>query len=156
MSAPQFDLTGAGVWEFLYDESREAQQPAPGQYIPIPRVTLPILLQEKVIVIGTSSTKVRPNWKSAGTVTQRLLIPSLGVGVVDGFRQNLRVNALTLVVFPQLTPDYQLDIDVHPWIRDLDISIWRYIGPEQNDIIELIQTLKIDVLRVEAKVDQLP
>jgi len=155
MTSPQFDLTSPGVWEFLYDESKTAQTPGPGVFVPIPRVTLPIILQEKVLVIGTSATDTKPSWKSAGSVTQRLLIPGLGQSGVDATRQNLRLNALTLLIFPVLTPDYQLDIDVRPWLRNLDISVWRYTGPEQNDIVELIQTLKIDVLRVEAKIDSL-
>jgi hypothetical protein len=151
MAGIEFDLTAPNVWEQVYDASKAAQQPTPQTYIPIPRVTIPILLHERVIVVGTSSSNVKPNWRFSGTLSQRLVIPSLGIGLVDGHKETVRINALTLLVLPELTPDYRLDLDVFPWIRDLSISIWRYIGPEVDELVELIETVKVDILRVENK-----
>lgn len=153
--ANQYDLTAPGVWEFVYDETFQGVQPTPDTYIPIPRITIPVLLQERVLVVGTSSESTKPNWRFAGTLTQRLSIPGLGAGLVDSAREALRINGLTLVVFPHLTQDYQLDFDVYPWIRDITVAVWRYTGPEFNSTEELIQTLKVDILRVETKIDQI-
>jgi hypothetical protein len=154
MAGFQFDLTAPGVWEQVYNETKTAQKPSPSTFISIPRISMPILLHERVLVVGISSLNVKPNWRFSGTLTQRLLIPSLGIGVVDGHKQTLRINALSLIVLPALTPDYRLDFDVFPWIRDVSIAVWRFIGPEVDELIEFMKTVKIDVLRVEAKLDR--
>jgi hypothetical protein len=151
----QFDLTAPNVWEQVYDGGATAQQPGSDVYIPIPRITIPIILHERVIVVGTSSVDSRPNWRFSGTLSQRLVIPSLGSGLVDGHKQNLRINALSLIVLPILTPDYRLEYDVFHWIRDISLSVWRYVGEEQDALAELIETVKVDVIRVENKLDRL-
>jgi hypothetical protein len=153
MAGLEFDLTAPDVWESVYNETKTAEMPTPDSFIPIPRISLPILLHGRVIVVGTSSENAKPNWRFAGTLTQRLVIPALGTGLVDGFKQTLRINALSLLVMPNLTPDYRLDLDVFPWIRDLSFSVWRYVGPEVDELVQLIETVKVDVLRVESKLD---
>jgi hypothetical protein len=155
MASLQFDLTAPNVWEQVYDGTIAAQQPAPGIFIPIPRISIPIILHERVIVVGTSSMNARPNWRFSGTLSQRLVLPSLGSGLVDGHKQTLRINALSLIVLPILTPDYRLEYDVFHWIRDISLSVWRYVGEDQDALTELIETVKVDVIRVESKLDKL-
>jgi hypothetical protein len=155
MAGLQFDLTAPNVWEQVYDGTIEAMQPTPDRYVPIPRITIPIILHERVIVVGTSSMNARPNWRFSGTLSQRLVIPSLGSGLVDGHKQTLRINALSLIILPVLTPDYQLQYDVFHWIRDISLSVWRYVGNEQDELAELIESVKVDVIRVENKLDRL-
>jgi hypothetical protein len=153
MAGLEFDLTAPDVWESLYDETKMVERPTPDTFISIPRISIPILLHGRVIVFGTSSANAKPNWRFAGTLTQRLEIPSLGSGLVDGFKQTVRINALSLLVLPNLTPDYRLDLDVFPWIQDISFSLWRYIGPEVDELVQLIETVKVDILRVESKLD---
>jgi hypothetical protein len=74
--------------------------------------------------------------------------------LVDGHKETIRINALSLIVMPLLTPDYRLQIDVFPWIRDLSISIWRYVGAEVDELVQLIETVKVDIVRVESKLDR--
>lgn len=155
MAGLQFDLTAPGVWEQVYDGTVEAMKPTPDTYVPIPRITIPILLHERVIVVGTSSVNARPNWRFSGTLSQRLVISGLGPGLVDGYKQTLRINALSLIVLPLLTPDYRLEYDVFHWIRDISLSVWRYVGNEQDELAELIESVKVDVIRVENKLDRL-
>jgi hypothetical protein len=154
MAGIEFDLTAPDVWEYVYDETKTAVQPTPETFISIPRISIPILLHGRVIVVGTSSSNAKPNWRFSGTLSQRLVIPALGTGLVDGYKETIRINALSLLVLPALTPDYRLDIDVFPWIRDLSISIWRYIGPEVDELVQLIETVKVDLIRVESKLDR--
>lgn len=154
MAGLEFDLTAPDVWEQVYEATKTAEQPTPQTFISIPRITIPILLHERVIVVGTSSSAVKPNWRFSGTLSQRLVIPSFGTGLVDAHKETIRINALSLLVLPMLTPDYRLDLDVFPWIRDLSISIWRYIGSEVDELVQLIETVKVDVIRVENKLDQ--
>jgi hypothetical protein len=154
MAGLQFDLTAPDVWEHVYDESKTAEQPTPQTFISIPRITIPVLLHERVIVVGTSSINAKPNWRFSGTLSQRLVIPNLGSGLVDGHKETIRINALSLIVMPLLTPDYRLQVDVFPWIRDLSISIWRYVGAEVDELVQLLETVKVDIVRVESKIDR--
>jgi hypothetical protein len=48
MAGLQFDLTAPDVWEHVYDESKTAEQPTPQTFISIPRITIPVLLHERV------------------------------------------------------------------------------------------------------------
>jgi hypothetical protein len=152
--ATQYDLTAPGVWESIYDENFDAAQPAPGRYTAIPRRDLPILLEESVIAIGTSSSTAPPHWRYAGRLVQRAHIPGVSTGLVDGIERKCKLNIITLAIFPLVVPQYRLAYEFPPWITNLSLSLWRYTGKETDNLYELVETLKVDVARVENKLDQ--
>jgi hypothetical protein len=152
--ATQYDLTAPGVWESIYDEDFDAVQPVAGRYVAIPRKDLPILLEESVIAIGTSSSTAPPHWRYAGRIVQRAHIPGISTGLVDGREQKCKLNIITLAIFPLVVPQYRLAYEFPHWITNLSLSLWRYTGPEVDELAQLIETVKVDILRVENKIDR--
>lgn len=153
--APQYQLTAPGVWESIYDETIDAVKPTPATFTPIPRKEIPILLEESVIAVGTSSSTSPPSWRYAGRLIQRSSIPGVSTGLVDGHEVRCKLNVISLAMFPLVTPEYRLAYEFPPWIQNLSLSLWRYTGPVTDDLYELIETLKVDIARVEYKVERL-
>jgi hypothetical protein len=153
--ATEFRLTDPTLWEPIWDETLIAETIGVGSYKPIPRREIPILLNESVLAIGTSSATAPQNWRYAGRLVQRMTIPGVSSGLVDGAEQRTKLNLLQLAIFPVNTPEYRLAYDTPPWITNLSVSIWRYTGPEIDTTQELIETLKVDVARVEFKLNRL-
>jgi hypothetical protein len=152
--ASQYQLTAPEYWEPIFDEVYDAVSVAPGAFTPIPRKEIPILLEESVLAVGTSSSTSPANWRYAGRLVQRANISGVSTGLVDGQDVRCKLNLISLVVFPLLVPQYRLAYDFPPWIQNLSLSLWRYIGPETTDLNELVETLKVDIARVENKIDR--
>jgi hypothetical protein len=153
--ATTYDLTASGVWERIFDEDFNVVRPSPATFAPIPRKEIPILLHEPVIAVATSSSTAPSHWYYAGRLLQRNVIPGLGSNPVDGIELKCALNRTKVGIFPTLTTDYQLAYEFPPWITNLSLAIWRYTGPIDDSVIELIETLKIDVVRVESIVKRL-
>jgi hypothetical protein len=153
--ATQYNLTAPGVWESIWDESYDAVRPTPGTYAAIPRIDIPIVLQEAVIAVATSSSSAPSRWRYAGRLIQRYAIPGVSAGLVDGQESRAKLNRISLAIFPQIVPDYQLSFEIPPWIQNLSIALWRYTGPVTENLEELIETLKVDIARVEYKIERL-
>lgn len=144
-----FDLTLASHWEKVYDETKTAESPLPGRFSPLKRIEVPILLHEPVIAVGVSSTTSPAHWRYAGELIQRHTVSGVSSGLVDGQKTRCILNNITLVTMPLLTPDYRLSFDVPPWIQSIDLSVWRYTGPVADSTIDLLETLKVDIARIE-------
>jgi hypothetical protein len=153
--ATQYSLTAPNVWESIFDEEFNVVRPTPATFTPIPRRELPILLEESVIAVATSSSTSPANWRYAGRLIQRSSIPGVSGGLIDGHEQRCKLNVTALAIFPMLTPQYRLAYEFPPWIQNLSLALWRYTGPVTDDLYELMETLKVDVARVESKVERL-
>jgi hypothetical protein len=144
-----YDLTLPTHWEQVYNESKAAEAVLPGKFSPLKRIDIPILLHEAVIAIGCSSTTSPAHWRYAGELIQRHTISGVSSGLVDGQTTRCLLNNIKVVLMPLLTPDYRLSFDVPPWIQSIDLSVWRYTGPVADSTIDLLETLKVDIARIE-------
>jgi hypothetical protein len=153
--ATEYDLTAPGVWEPIYEEEFNVVRPTLGSYTPLPRKEIPILLQESVIAVATSSSTSPARWYYAGRLLQRVQIPGVSAGLTDGVEYKCALNRTKVAVFPKLTEDYQLAYEFPPWIENLSLRLLRYTGPITDNVVELVETLKIDIARVEFKLNRL-
>lgn len=153
------DLNNAQSWALIYQEYRQAQQVTPqGGYIPIPAFEVPTLLSSRILIAKTvSNIPAGKRWRWAGNLRINQAFPNSGVNSqpTEIIAYPLYLNRSKLLVLPETATNYNLILSDAFWLRDLQLSIYEFTGEGNSEVIELIQTVKIDVLRIEAKIDDI-
>ncbi|MCC5640538.1 hypothetical protein LC593_32860 [Nostoc sp. CHAB 5844] len=160
MSQPVLELNSQGVWSQVFHESRQALVATPsGGYYPIPAFEIPFLFERHILAVRCMSTTAKATWRFGGNLSQKIQLGTGGsaspLPIADGAVIPLRVNRTRLILLQHLTSTYQLVHETPYWFKDVTLTIWEYTGIESNTTEQLIETLKIDVLRVEDKIDNL-
>jgi hypothetical protein len=121
-------------------------------------VTGGVLLDTPLVATYATSSKRRARWKTAGWLKQRVQtgITVGGQPDADVF-QDLRVplQRLAVLMFPRYIHNFQLTFKTGYWFEQMDLKIWAYTGPVNDQILAQIELTRIDLLRVEAKVNAL-
>lgn len=158
MSHPVLSLQSQGVWNQVFDEHRDAivVQTA---HTPIPAFEIGFLFESHILAVRCLSTSAKRHWRFAGLLSQQFQMGTGGTAsplpVVTARSHRSRLNRTELILFPRLTSTYQLVFEPAYWHKHIRLTIWEYTGPESNTTEELIQTLKIDLVRIESKIDDL-
>ncbi len=126
---------------------------------------LQLLFSQHVLAINVYSRDVKPRWRTGGYLTQTYSgvsfedspisdSPASPTYGVDAANKRIGLNTVEFLNMPRLARDFYLWFDPVPWLLSLSLSIWEYQGIETPDRIEeLIETVKVDIARVEVKID---
>lgn len=160
------DFTGPNKWQRVYFNRFEGNpNNARIKAGLIDPFEVPLTFEQHVLAITAFSSNIKPRWRTAGYLTQTYCgidfndtsitatdtSPTSGV---DAANKRIGLNTVELVILPRLASNFFLWFDPVPWLISLNFSIWEYQGIETpNRIEELIETVKVDIIRVEAKVD---
>lgn len=159
MSQPVVDFGSNANWSLVFDELRQATAVTERDFIPIPAFELGFLFDSPILAVRTISTTAKAKWKFAGEMSCRLRLGSGGatssLPTVTAAKRSLRLNRAELHRFISYTQYYELLVEPAYWLQDLRLTIWQYKGAIGDTTEELIETIKIDVLRVEGKIDTL-
>lgn len=160
------DFTGPNKWQRVYSNkfvgNPNNRKIKAGLIDPF---EVPLLFSQHVLAINAFSRDVKPRWRTAGYLTQTYSgvsfedspvsdSPSSPTYGVDAASKRIGLNTIELLTMPRLASDFYLWFDPVPWLLSLSLSIWEYQGTETPDRIEeLIETIKVDIARVEVKID---
>lgn len=155
------DLQGLGKWELIYYASH--QQDEQKNRI---EVDIPILLDKHILAVGVSSSTAKPTWYRSGNLIQVLQQIELDDGVIfpgsgspsntlDASRRLIVLHSIQLVIFPKVTPTYSLWFQAVPWLKSLNLGIWSYTGAQSDTTEEMVELARVDLLRIESKVDEI-
>jgi hypothetical protein len=163
-----FDFQSLGNWRLLYFQrliGNEAARQVRG--IPlIEPIELPISVSSRVLAVSAIYAQAPPTWNLAGYLYQEIqginLDDSLTWGemggspaVVDASKRRVQLNATQLFVFPRLASESRFRFEAAYWMPRLNLGIWEYIGAESDSTADLINAARVDLARIEFKVDQL-
>lgn len=163
----QVRLSDAGNWRLVYLSTLTGDIEGWRRYrIPaIDPIELPVTIPGRILTVGATYYEARPNWKSAGTLFQAvpaalddtLVFPGLtgGTPEIDTARRAIPLNTTALQVFPRFASEHRYRFEAQGWIPRITLGVWEYIGPEEDEIIEKLETIKVDLTRIEVKVDGL-
>lgn len=160
MTTQRLSLTGPNNWNLLYLQQHQGN-PDNWKKLRLPIVgpiEIPFLLDSHVLAVSVTSSASKPTWKSAGTLVQTYIGVVLGDGPsagVDAHKERIALNTTALVNLPKLADDFYLWFDPVPWLPSFALGIWEFVGDERDTTQDLLDTLKVDLLRVETKVDSL-
>ena len=158
MAEPILDLLNQDNWNQAYDESRIAQPATEaGGYYPIAVFEIPIVFQSRVLAVRCLSSTAKSSWRFAGNLKPQVAAPIAGINSppVEIASIYLQLNRTRLVVLHPYATNYNLVLENAPWLKDLRLTIWEYTGAIEDTTEELIGVARIDILRVESKIDNI-
>jgi hypothetical protein len=154
----QLDIQNSESWELVWNQRILSQSAPGGRYYPIPNIPVPYLLDKYVIAVFASSFSAKSTWRYAGLLNQKVksglsVEGSTNIEVVEV--RKIWLNRINLFILPNYNLDFAISFDVPYWFEDITFYVWKYLKPMSSTTEELLQALKTDVLRVEAKVDNI-
>ena len=147
------DLANASQWHLAYEEYKVEPQIFPRKYPHIEGFLLPITFDKYVLACSVSTHIYENSWYTGGWLTQRLALQGTDFGRADSSKFRLPLNRTILLVLPNVSPQYQLYFDPAPWLIDMTLRIWEFTGAIATKEEELLETVKVDLLRIEAKIN---
>lgn len=162
------DFTGSNKWQRVYTNTLVGNPS--NRRIKAPLVEpfeIPLLFEKHILAITVLYTQAPPRWRTAGYLkqvysginleaTSSISTVNSPTSGVDAATQRIGLNTLEMVRFPRLASNFYLWFDPVHWLPELTIFLWEFQGEEMpSNIEELIDTVKVDLVRIEAKIDNL-
>lgn len=149
------DLSNPAKWHLVYEQYRIEQPPFPPRFPRIEGFLLPFTFERYVFACSVSTEKYKDTWFTGGWFTQRVEASGTDFGRFEAQRIRVPLNRTQLMVLPKVAPQYQLYFDPGGWLIDFTLRIWEYTGEETSREEDLLQAVRVDLARVEFKVDTL-
>ena len=130
-------------------------------------VEIPVTIEGRVLAVGATYIQAPPTWNVAGFLYQELdqislndalVFPDIGSGgltALDTGSRRVLLNNLQLYIFPRLASEHRYRFEAMRWIPRLTLGIWEYTGAESDSDSETLEAIRVDLARLEAKVDSL-
>lgn len=153
-------LSNSAHWGVPYQISRRANSySTTGLFFPIPSFEVPIQFESPILAIAANSQDAKSWWILGCRVRQLFEVPVIPEEVASVQRRVLLNRGGTLIQFPRYVSQYRLEVEIPKWHRSMDITIWEYLGPitdtVEQAVLEQTDLIRVDLLRIEAKVDAL-
>jgi hypothetical protein len=161
------NLSDAGSWRLVYYQQHVGVEANRRSRTPmIDPIDLPITIASRVLAVGATYLQAPPTWNLAGFFYQEVAVslddapvfPGLAgvpTTTLDSSKRRIGLNAIELHIFPRLASEHRYRFEPVRWMPRLTLGVWEYIGPETDSTEELLQTLRVDLARIEFKVDRL-
>jgi hypothetical protein len=98
-------------------------------------------------------------WKTGGWVSRQARQTSLSedLSILTDASRRIGLNSTTLIDYTQSpqSSSYALSYKPPVWLQDVNLAVYEYIGPFDDSILDEIGALKIDLLRIETKINAL-
>jgi hypothetical protein len=158
MGDPIVDFGATENWALVYNQTKNAIWINSTTYTPIPKFQLPFILNSPYLLVEAANLDAKPWWYLGCRVQQIISVgvapDTAGTGLI-----RVPVNRPKLVSFPRYSDDYLLKIEIPPWFEQMKISIWEYTGEIKDTTEELViersDVIRVDLTRIETKIDQL-
>lgn len=150
------DFGNSSLWNLVYQTQLKTTSTTILRNTPIGVADLPVILHSPLIAIYTSSDTAKETWRSAGYMNQKVLTGITVSNTNDadyGDSHRLLLRQVKVFLLPWLNT-YSLRFTAHKWLRDVSLKLWEYTGEIKRPNLGQIDNLRIDVLRVEAQVQQ--
>jgi hypothetical protein len=151
------DLGNSANWNYLTSASKSAIVISPGQIVPIPKFSIPILLDNPTIAIRVDSVSAKPTWRFAGDIFQEISVGILVGGQPDAIatRRRAWLNQICLFMLPLWATTYALTYLPPKWFRDVTISVWEYTGDTPIDNASENAAIVAQLTEIEQKINSL-
>lgn len=150
------DLQNSANWDLAYSVNKEAEKVGGFSVKRIPDIVLPTYVNSKIIATYTDSDAAPLSWKTSGYVQKEI---SIGITVGNNqntkfeFSRKIPLRKAASFSLPGYGENYKLVFSPHKWFLDISLSVWVYTGDLSDDLIQQLELVRIDLLRVEKKLD---
>lgn len=130
----------SSAWDKIYTVSFNAKPVLgkQGKFHPISDQRMPLILNVHTLLVGASSLKTKPKWKTAFWLSMGMRIA--GIGSADYLDIKIPLG-LSLVVFPRIVDKYYPLIKIPHWHTQMRVEIWKYKESEPTSLASIEQQL---------------
>lgn len=158
MGNPIVNLGSPDNWALVYNQTKEASYYNSTSYYPLPAFQLPFILHSPYLLVEAANIEAKPWWYLGCRLQQIINVgvapDSAGTGLIK-----IPVNKPRVVKLPTYASDYLVKIEIPPWFNKMKIAIWEYTGEIKDSTEELIiersDVIRVDLVRIENKINQL-
>lgn len=160
-------LLNGEEFQLIWNETRQVVRDPSiprGGYQPIPPFEIPFLLDSPLVAASAISTTSRPTWKVGAKMRPKFFFESGSAGTgfdPYGFEFSIPLNLDKPFIYrvTRWKPEYQLLVSIPPWLQDVHLTVWQYTGElsdsTENLLIERSDVIRVDLARIEAKINTL-
>lgn len=149
------DLSNAAQWQLAFEQYKLEETVFPKTFPKIPGYLLPITFDRYVIACSVTTELYQSGWFTGGWITQRVELPGTEFGRVDSFKARIPLNRTVLITLPSVSQQFQLWFDPAGWLIDFTLRVWEFNGPIGTKEQELLDVIRVDLLRIETKIGTL-
>ena len=147
------NFSDSTLWNLAYEEIRIEEQTFPRRFPAIDPWVVPITFDSHVFAVSASTALYKDSWYTAGYLSQTLEFSGVGFTLASGATFRVPLNRTVLLIYPKLTDEFQLRFSPCGWIIDITLRIWNFNGPIITREEELLDVIRVDLARIEAKID---
>lgn len=130
-------------WELFYSETKS--QVVNGEVkFPIDPWEVGLLADSELLAVYCETETGRDNWRFGGWIRVGFSTGLTIGGLPDSESsqaRRLQLNAIKLFPVQKYAADYSIGFSVPPWMPDITIRVWQYIGPIVYPDFQLLQSI---------------
>lgn len=150
------DLQNANNWELVFNITKDAEYTSTATHKAIPEIVVPTYLSSSLIATFAESNNVSPSWYTAGYLTR-----FISIGLTVGNNQNTKIGIskrvplreASVIQFDTFNENYKLVFRPYKGLDNVSFTLWKYIGEIVDSTEDQIDLARIDVLRLEKKIN---
>jgi hypothetical protein len=146
------------VWQLDVTAESLGSNRETDSYIRIPQQKCPIILHKSLLAVYASNPLAKPEWFSAGYLSQNIRI-ALSVGgspTSYGASRRIVLNQTQIVPFLDIgVADFSIAFLCHHWQRKIQLVVWEYLGNISTTELTAIAALSQQLNSIESKIDGL-
>ncbi len=155
---------GEDNWQPIYSGNHEVSYTADGRgFTPMPEINVTgyfLPLNSPILAVHATSTTAKRTWHVAGWLVQRVRSGLVVGGLPDADlgKRRIPLNQLDLIFWELLLTnfielEYQIFFQFPPWIRTLNLQVWKYTGAVTDQVMAELNFIRSDLAGIERKID---
>jgi hypothetical protein len=124
-----------------------------------PETTLPILITRPIVALRCESDNAPTTWRYAGLVRREIRTASQAepLAKLQDSARKLTLGATNILNYSDLpeADAYSLVLVPAKWLPDIRVTLWEYRGPIGSTHQDELEAARVDLVRIEAKIDAL-
>jgi hypothetical protein len=156
------NLNDANLWQPVWELDITAQTLGSNvetdSYIRIPEQRCPIILHKSVLAVYANNPLGKPEWFSAGFLSQKIKLPLLvgGAPTSYGASQRIVLGQTQIVPFLDIgVTDFAITFVPRHWHRRIQLVVWEYQGVVSTTDLIAIAAITQQLNSIESKIDNI-
>lgn len=159
---PIYDFENANNWREVFDRTMQAtlntdpyNRYDPIQGFPLTKATP---YDKHILAVLVTSQGAPSSWKFGGVLSYQFRTGVIGGDNYDSeyfSRKGIKLGIPTIVIFHKISNTFMLKYEPPKWFQNCRITVWEYFGVVSDTVSDMLETQKIDLLRLERKIDTL-
>lgn len=125
------NLNDSTLWSPVWQLDVLAESASDGKHIRIPQQNCPLILHKPVLAISANNPLGKPEWSSAGFLSQNIRSPLIVGASFSTYVTSRRIilGRTQIVFFLSIeVADYAISFQPRYWHKQIQLVVWEYQG----------------------------